>query len=293
MFKNAIIYRITALPIDALGADACLDSHPFTPCLSSQEKSMGWVPPRGEAHGALIESVHGQWIASLMTQTRSVPSAVITKKTNDLVAKIEAKTARTLGKKAIREIKDDIKFELLPLAFPKDVKTLVWIDPAAMLLVIDATSQARADDVVSMLVTSLPGLAMALVQTKVSPTAAMSAWLAMQESPDPFAVGAACELRAADDSKTVVRYENHDLFIPEILAHIKAGLAVTKMALQWGNVSFVLTQGMQIKGLDFGASQESQDQNSADSFDADMAIVTGELRKMIPELFWVLGGVVA
>ena len=41
MFKNTIIYRITTLPIDALGADDALQDHQFTPCGASQEKSIG------------------------------------------------------------------------------------------------------------------------------------------------------------------------------------------------------------------------------------------------------------
>jgi len=60
MFKNLILYRIAALPIDALGTDACLDNATFAPCGASQEKSIGWTPPRGEAHGALLESVGGE-----------------------------------------------------------------------------------------------------------------------------------------------------------------------------------------------------------------------------------------
>lgn len=86
MFKNLIIYRITALPIDALGADAALEEHAFTECSPNQEKSSGWVPPRGHANGPLLESVGGQWIAKLMTETRAVPASVIAKKTAERMA---------------------------------------------------------------------------------------------------------------------------------------------------------------------------------------------------------------
>ena len=62
MFKNAIIYRIKA-NLPALSAlEEALQKETFQPCGATQEQSSGWVPPRGEAHGALVESVGGQWM---------------------------------------------------------------------------------------------------------------------------------------------------------------------------------------------------------------------------------------
>ncbi len=57
-----------------------------------------------------------------------------------------------------------------------------------------------------------------------------------------------------------------------------------------GRVSFSLTEGMQLKKLAFldvvfeGAA--SQDEG----FDADVALATGELRKLLPDLLEALGG---
>ena len=39
--------------------------------------------------------------------------------------------------------------ELLPMAFTKQASVNVWIDPMARLLVVDAGSQAKADEVVT------------------------------------------------------------------------------------------------------------------------------------------------
>ncbi|MBP6717741.1 MAG: recombination-associated protein RdgC [Rhodoferax sp.] len=59
MFKNLILYRITALTAAAIVIEESLVANSFTPCGPSQEKSTGWVPPRGEDHGAMLESVGG------------------------------------------------------------------------------------------------------------------------------------------------------------------------------------------------------------------------------------------
>ena len=297
MFKNVIPYRITALAIDALGANEALESAQFVPCGASQEKSIGWVPPRGEAHGALLESVGGQWIAKLMIETRSVPGSEITKQTAARIKTIEATTGRKPGKKETREIKDDIKLALLPMAFSKESAVLVWIDPAAMLLVINAASQAKADEVVTMLVKCIPGLALRLIDTNVSPTAAMSEWLTDDEPYNGernFEVGRECELKASDESKAVVKYGRHPLDIEEVAQHIRNGKMPTKLALTWNSrVSFMLTEGLQVKKLEF-LDVVFQDRGLHEmgsyAFDADTLIATSELRKLLPDLLEALGG---
>jgi recombination associated protein RdgC len=292
MFKNLIPYRLTALAIDALGANEALEIAQFVPCGASQEKSIGWIEPRGEANGPLVESVNGQWILKLMIETRAVPGAAIAKKAAEWAVHIESTTGRKPGKKETREAKDDIKLALLPMAFSKESSVWVWIDPAANLLVIDAASQARADKVVTMLAKCIPGLALRLIDTKVSPTAAMSDWLITQEPPAGFTVDRECELKAADESKAVVRYTRNPLDIEEVKAHVESGKLPVMLALTWGSrVSFVLTEGLQVKKLAFldvvfdGASSGKDD-----GFDADVLITTSELRKMLPDLLDALGG---
>ena len=293
MFKNVIMYRIGAgWSATVAQIEESLDRARFVECGASQEKSIGWTEPRGEAHGPLVESVNGQLILKLMIETRALPGSVITKKANERVAQIEATTGRKPGKKETREIKDDIKLELMPLAFSKESSVRVWIDPAADLLVIDAGSQGRADEVVTMLVKCLSGLAVALIDTKVSPTAAMSEWLITQEPPSGFTVDRECELKAADESKAVVRYTRHPLDTDEVKAHVESGKLPTKLALTWDSrVSFMLTEGLQVKKLVFldvvfdGASSGKDD-----GFDADTLIATSELSKLLPDLLEALGG---
>ena len=292
MFKNAILYRITNLPeLDDDFNASLQQDHEFIPCIPSQEKSVGWVPPR-EAHGDMLESVGGQWIMKLMTETKTVPADVINRKTVERCAQVEASTGRKPGKKETRDIKDDIRLELLPHAFSKMAATLVWIDPAAKLLLVDASSQSKADEVVTALVQALPGLSLSLVNTKISPSAAMADWLVSQEAPQGFSVDRECELKASDESKAVVKYGKHRLDINEVKEHIVAGKMPTKLALTWNDrVSFVLTEGLQLKKLAFlDVVFEGDRTGKDDGFDADVAIATGELRNLIPDLMEALGG---
>ncbi len=292
MFKNAALYRIASDTTFDEHTNAALEQDfDFVPCGPTQEKSVGWIPPRGHENGALIESVAGELILKLMIETKAVPADVVKREVAERVAHIEASTGRKPGKKETREISEDVRQFFLPMAFTKQSATLVWIERGTDLLMIDSTSQSRLDDVISMLVKSIDGLVLQMVNTTVSPSSAMAQWLLEQEGPSGFTVDRECELKACDESKAVVKYGRHPLDIDEVSQHIKQGKMPTRLALTWNDrISFVLTDSFQLKKLTFLETVFEGNKQHEDSFDADVAIATGELKNMIPDLIAALGG---
>lgn len=296
MFKNVVVYRIEpGWPARVAQTEKCIAAARFVECGASQEKSIGWVEPRGVAHGPLVEVIDGQLVLKLMIETRAVPTAVVARKAKERLLQIESSTGRKPGKKETRTLKDDLRLELLPKAFSKQATILVWIDPKARMLVIDAASQGKSDEVVTALVKSLDGLALRLLDTQVSPTTAMSAWLLNQQAPAGFSIDRECELKAPDESKAVVRYSRHPLDNDEVKKHVEGGKLAARLALTWdGRVSFVLTDTLQLKKLVFlDGAFASATTGQDDSFDTDVAIATGELRRLLPDLLQALGGEMA
>ncbi|MGL4435420.1 MAG: recombination-associated protein RdgC [Giesbergeria sp.] len=293
MFKNMIVYRIA--PQWQVGLETledALQKAPFAACGATQERAVGFVPPRGEAHGPLAESVGGQWVLRFMVEAKVLPGSVLARKVQDKVDQIERETGRKPGKKEKRDLKDEAKLDLLPMAFTKMGSMWVWIDPQARTLVLDTGSQARADEVVSQLVELLPaGFAVALLHTQTSPQTAMAHWLKEQDPPPGFTVDRECELKSPDETKAVVRYARHPLDIEEVQQHIQAGKLPTRLALTWDDrVSFVLTEGLQLKKIAFlDTVFEGQAQDEG-GFDTDVAIATGELSKLLPDLIDSLDG---
>jgi recombination associated protein RdgC len=291
MFKNAIIYRIATLAATLDQVEAGLQKEPFTECAATQKKSSGWVPPRGEAHGVLVESINGHWIMRFTTETKAVPADALRRDVDARAAAIEAETGRRPGKKERRELLDEAWLTLLPMAFARQASTWVWIDRQARLLLIDTASQARADEIATALVKALPGLALALLDTQTSPQAAMAHWLMEQEPPEGFSIDRECELKASDKSKAVVRYGHHPLDIAEVRDHIQGGKLPTKLAMRWDDrVSFVLTEPLQMKKIAFLKTVFEGRAQDDSGFDADVAIATGELAKLITGLVKALGG---
>ncbi len=291
MFKNMIVYRIAAQWEGSLEQlEEALQKTPFVPCGATQEKSIGWVPPRGEEHGALAESVGGQWMLRFMSESKMLPASVLNRKVQEKADAIEKEFGRKPGKKEKRDLKDEAKLDLLPMAFTKQSSMWVWIDPQAKFLVLDTGAQGKADEVVTLLVESLQGFGVALLDTQTSAQAAMAHWLLTQEAPAGFSIDRECELKAADESKAVVRYARHPLDIEEVRLHVQQGKLPTKLAMTYDDrVSFILADSLQIKKIAFldAVLDQAGDEGG---FDTDVAIATGELSKLIPELIEALGG---
>lgn len=295
-FKNVISFRIEpAWAPDFDAAQQQLEKERFVPCGATQESSAGWVEPRGQTEGPLLESVGGQWLLEYMVESKTLPASVVRRKLDERCAQIEQQTGRQPGKKEKKQLKEDITQELLPMAFTRHARIAVWIDPGARRLTLDTSNQARADGVVTALVKALDGFGVSAFHTQVEPGSAMAGWLATQEPPAGFSIDRDCELKATDDSKAVVRYAKHPLDIEEVREHIAQGKRPTRLALTWEDrVSFELTEGMQLRKLQFlegvfdGAGSDAQAKD--EGFDTDAAIVTGELGQLLPALLEALGG---
>lgn len=293
MFKNLTVYRIGPEWQASISViESSLQKMRFVPCGATQKQSSGWVEPRGIKHAPLVESIGGQYLLKLQVEQRVLPGAVVKKRTEELAKQVEDTTGRKPGKKQTKELKEQAELELLPMAFTKQSTVNVWIDPTRHMLMLDTSSSSRAEDVITTLVKVLDGFAVTLLQSKESAAVAMKEWLASGEPPACFTIDRECELKSMDEMKSVVRYARHLLDTDEVKAHIVSGKMPTRLAMTWeGRVSFVLTESMQIKKLAFlDVVFEGHKPGKDEAFDADAAIATAEMSKLIPDLIDALGG---
>jgi recombination associated protein RdgC len=304
MFKNALVYRIDhweQAPHTVL--EHKLGAARFVECGATQAESQGWVEPRGPGQGgqgALLESVGGQLILRLCSETRGVPGGVVKDQLEARLKVIEQQTGRRPKGKLVKELKEEIIHSLLPRAFPKRGHTPIWIDLQARRIVIGAASAKKADRVLSQLADLLGGgLRLTPLQTALSPATAMAQWLGSREAPSGFSIDRECELKQPDSEKAAVRYARHTLDIDEVGQHIQQGKLPTQLAMTWsGRVSFVLTEALAIKKIRLldvvlanqSAGDAGRDQPDGGGFDADVALMTGELQLLLPELVNALGG---
>lgn len=293
MFKQATLFKVK-LPQPMLAAtlNEKLEAGQFLPCGATQQKSMGWVPPRGIDHGAMAEHIGGQLILAFKIQTKSVPASAIKQRVSDLAKKFEEHCGDKPGRKILKEFKEAAQLDLLPAAFPKTKVVQVWIDSAAGIMLIDSTSDSATDDVAVAFATAVEGAELSTIATECSPAAIMGAWLHDGEATHDFSIGRSCELKSTDETKAVVRYANHSLDTNEVRDHIATGKVARKLGLTWRDrVAFVLDDAGKLSKLEFlDVVMEDQREIHDAAFDANVAIATGELKALIPDLIEALGG---
>lgn len=296
-FKNLQIYRLPApWAIDLAKLDEQLARGEFTRCPSNQPMSRGWVSPRKD--GALIYANNRQWLIALAVEQRLLPSSVVNETAQERAEKIADEQGYPPGRKQMKEIKERVTEELMPRAFTKKRATFVWIDTSNGWFVVDAGSQGKAEEVIEHLRHCLDEFPLKPLHTQLSPQSAMADWLAGGDAPAGFTVDRDCELKSVAEEKAAVRYVRHPLgdeVGAEIKAHLAAGKLPTRLALTWDErISFVLTEKLEIKRLTFLDILKEEAEKSAEradeQFDADFALMTGELVRFLPQLIAALGG---
>ncbi len=296
-FKNLQLYRLPApWNIDLAKLDEQLSRGLFTRCASHEPMSRGWVPAHKD--GTLLYANNRQWLFALAVEQRLLPSSVINDETRERAEAITDQQGYAPGRKQLREIKERVTEELMPRAFTKRRKTFVWIDPQAGWFVVDAGSQSKAEEVIEHLRHCLDEFPLKALHTLRSPQSAMADWLAGGDAPAGFTIDRDCELKDVSEEKAAVRYVRHPLEGDEVKGHLAAGKLPTRLALTWDDrISFVLTEKLEIKRLTFldmlKEEAEKNAEHADEQFDADFALMTGELGRFLPCLIEALGGEMA
>jgi recombination associated protein RdgC len=293
-FRNLLLYRCRGWNPGAAKLEAALTRQTFQPCGAMDMASRGWVPPRGDAD-ALVHAAAGAMLIALAVEQKLLPASVINQYARERAEEVEAQQGYRPGRKQLREIRERVADELLPRAFSRRRSTHVWIDPAGGWLAIDAANAAKGDEVLEVLGKCVDDLPLAALRTALAPSSAMTGWLAADEAPPGFTIDRDCELRAPTEDKATVRYVRHALEASQLGSHIADGKQATRLALTWNDrLSFVLQENLQVKRLAFldllKEQAEQQAQNADEQFDADFAIMSGELSRFVPDLVAALGG---
>ncbi|MQR00944.1 recombination-associated protein RdgC [Glaciimonas soli] len=293
-FKNLQIYRIPApWAISSEQLESFLAKQAFSSCSSLELQSQGWISPRD--NGMLVHTVNRQMILALGTEKKLLPATVVNQVTKARAAEIEEQQGFAPGRKQLKDLKEQVTDELLPRAFSIRRTTWVWIDPVNGWLVVDASSPAKAEEVLKLLLGSVDKLQVAGLRTVHSPVTSMTDWLAADEAPHGFTVDQDTELRATGESKATVRYVRHTLEADDVRRHIAAGKQCTRLAMTWADrVSFVLTEGLAIKRIApldvLKEEHDTSSKNDDERFDADFLLMTGELNKLMGDVVFALGG---
>lgn len=296
-FKNIQAYRFTK-PCDftAQTLNDLLTEHGFVPCGSQDLNRSGWVPPLGRHGSELVHAVNGYLMICLKRQQKVLPAAVIREAMEDKILHIEQTEARKLSRKERLSLKDEVIFSMLPKAFVQSGLNFAYISLRDNMLLVDASSAQRAEDLLHELRSAVGTLSLIPLTPKSLPIEVMTQWVNNGNPAKGFMLGEECELRDNTDIHSVIRCKNQDLASNEIISHIKSGMHVSKLALDWQErITFILDEKLNIKRVKFSdivheKANEQEAEDVAQQFDIEFSIMTLELSEFFKALIAALGG---
>lgn len=297
-FKNLLVYRLSReVSLSADEMEKQLSQFTFTPCGSQDMAKTGWVSPMGSHGGdALTHSHNGQILLCARQEQKILPSPVIKQELQAKIEQIESEQHRKLKKTEKDSLKDEVLHSLMPRAFSRFSQTFMWIDTANGLIMVDAASAKKAEDMLALLRKSLGSLPVVPLTMESPIELTLTEWVRSGETPAGFTLQDEAELKAILEEGGVIRCKKQALVSDEIATHIENGKLVTKLAVDWQErIAVVLADDGSIKRLKF--SDVIREQNDdidrddfAQRFDADFILMTGELAALIQNLVEALGG---
>jgi len=286
MFRNLTIFRATG--IDAI-ADAPAHQHMFQPCLRTDERSIGWTPPRGIEHGALVETVGDHMILTATIERKRVPGDALRRAVEERCKAIEQQEGFKPGRSRKKELKDEIRMEMLVHAIPTRTAIRVWVDREAGTVAIDSAS-AVCDDIVAMLIRSFDGLQLKYLTTAGDPIQTMTRWLAVDGELNRFTIGRDADLVSFGGAS--VRLRDRDLTGEHVISLLRRGMRPTRIELFHSQAGFVLSPLLQLRRIRIELPETPREEGD-DPFDADVTISCAALRSVISDLLQEFGGLKA
>ena len=295
-FKNLSVFRLTkAFDLTAEQLDEKLQQQSFKAVSAQEPKSFGWVPPLGK-ESTLLQHQSARYIMlCAKKQEKILPASVINETLAEKLTELEEQEARKLSRKEKQSLKDEITFDLLPKAFAKSSLLYAYIALEEGLIVVNTASAKAAEDLLSLLRESLGSLAVIPLTAKNLPQQTMTQWLIADEVPEPFHLGGECELKALQEGGSI-KCKEQDLLSEEIVTHVKSGMQVMQLALDWQQkLQFIVDDSLTIKRLKFSEliveqSNDRQAESMAEQFDIDFSLMTHEIKPMLADLVAALGG---
>ena len=295
-FKNLQLYRLTeSFDLTAEQLHEKLLSEATKPCQGLDTFTLGWDRPLGRDGQLLTHAADGCIMVCARREERVLPSAVIREVLDEKVAEIEDSEARQVRRKEKMQLKDEIIVDLLPRAFTRSSKTFAYIDTQQGWVIVDSVSAKKAEDLLSLMRKSLGSFKVKPFEVNQAPSAILTSWL-KGTAPSGIELQDECELRDTGEEGGIVRLRRHDLDGSEIEAHLDAGKAVVKLAVNWQDrLACILADDTSIKRLKFldVIQEEAADAEADDAaarFDVDFSLMSLELRKFIQQIIEIYGG---
>jgi recombination associated protein RdgC len=294
--KNAQIYKLSdKFELIRSELDEKLMKHHFSPCGQQQPVSIGWVPP---VEGGVEMTVmnEGNFLMCMKRQERLLPSSVVSEVLQEKVESIRINEDRRVGSKERQTLKDEVIFSLLPKAFVRTTRHYLYIDTNKGFVVVDSSSDSRADEITSFLRECLGSLPATLMQSHCQPAALLTSWLNDQDKiPSDWELLPEIEFINSQNTDIKVKLKNLELDEEIIRAHINQGARVQSIRFNWNDrITAKINAKAQLKTIRFSdaLSEQAMEQSGDDKqsqFQATFIIMCSEINRLIADMVKLFG----
>ncbi len=201
--KNCFLYQITDRAwIDELAQASLPEEAHFSDCLPTQPVSLGLVPPvPGDTALAYVSGDVMAW--RVQRQERLLPASVLNELSRERADELQAREDRRVSRNERRDIKENLRLELLPRAFTRNQAHGVFLHRPSGWLMVEAGSATRADDITGMLRDTLGKLPILPLGSLTRPEPVWTGWLTGQAFPEGIALLDELVLVHPDEDATV------------------------------------------------------------------------------------------
>ncbi len=293
MFRSVRFYRLSSeWPESEQALSERLALAAFHPCGAYAEQSSGWEAPAGDAAPGLVRRVTGADLLKLRSQSRLLPAAAIEDALESRLEEYRARTQEEPSRREKRRLRQQVRDELLPKALLKSERTQGLVLARDGLIAIDTLSATRAERFLDHLRAPLGSLDVAPL-TFARPFTDLLTRIFLGDAPRGFVLGRECRMHDPSDTKATVRCSDMDLADPTVRKHVKDGMRVTHLGVEFGNVlRCVIDHNGGIGKLKLLGADEAGDDADDDplaKLDAEIALLAGTLRELVAALEQALG----
>ena len=196
------------------------------------------------------------------------------------------------GRRETRRLKAETRDKLLPKALLRSDRTKALYLRRAGVLAVDAASPSGIERFVEHLRLSFGRLEVGELPLH-RPVSEFLTRVFLGDAPAGVFPGRECRMQDPADSRANVRFADMDLADASVRRHLKDGMALTHLGIEFDNVmTCVLDEKgrigkLRIVGLD---DEDSQSEDPLVQFDAELVMLSATLEKFCAVLLRALGG---
>lgn len=285
-FTNLLMYHYEIN--QSFDLEECLQKDKLKSCPPHARFIYGWMPTLQDA---MIHEISGCARFTLGKEERLLPKGVVKQILDERITELESQ-GNPVKRAQRAQMMEQLEFELLPKAFCHQKKLEALFDFNHQHLYINTASASQAQQVLSLLRKSIPGIQIQALAYPDHLSNLFNQWITMPHTvPAPFQLANDCILISPDNEKKQVNCKGYEFPAEEIQKALNQGMVVTELSLLWHDrIQFTLTHQFvlkRLKCLDYLVDSFHEigdlDEPLAQA-DATLALLSGELRALIQDL---------